>query len=285
MNYTVFVDSNCDIDEATLNRWGAELIPLSFTFDGDEKTYRDGEIPSKEFYSRLRSGNTAHTSALCPDDLINAFTPALKSGKDVLYCTFSSGLSSTFATAKMTAAELMKEYPERRIVIVDSLCESAGYGMLMYLSLQKATSGADIDETASFIENTRLKISHRFTVGDLKYLKKGGRINSATALAGTVLGIKPLLHMNDEGKLVSIGKVRGRKASIEAIADAFGEKRISDEPVFICHSDCESDALFLKNLLQKRYGVKVGYVASIGAVIGSHCGPDTLAVFFLTNER
>lgn len=286
-NYTVFVDSTCDIDKNLLDDWKISMIDITFTFDGDDKVYRNCDIDTDEFYERMRNGQTARTSAINRAVFRDTFEKELADGKDVLFISFSSGLSSSFCTGKLVADELAAEYPESKVIAVDSLCESAGYGMLLYLVSEKfIKTGKSIDEAVAFIEKNKLKICHIFTVDDLKYLKKGGRISSAAALAGTILGIKPILRMDENGKLVSIGKVRGRCAAIKELASRCAASKLRETaPVYISHGGCPDDAEKLKSILETEYGIKVMLTAEIGPVIGSHSGPGTLAVFYFDEKR
>ena len=286
-DYIIYTDSACDLNIDTLAKWGVKYIELSFSFVSEEKNYLNYSLKSKEFYDRMRDGEVAKTSAVNVDAFKVAFKEELIKGKDILYLGFSSGLSGTYNASRIAAEELSKEFPERKIITVDTLCASAGFGMLLFLTVEEKNKGADILAAAKFAEQTKLSICHWFTVDDLVYLKRGGRISSATALVGGILGIKPVLHMDNEGHLINVTKVRGRKAAIKALADKFGELAIdsSEGPVFLCHADCEADVEYLKKLIFESYGVRVGIVADIGPVIGAHAGPGTIAVFFKGKER
>ena len=213
--------------------------------------------------------------------------PLLEGGEDVLVLAFSSGLSTTYQSAVIAAEELKERYPDRKILVVDSLCASLGQGLLAFHAAKKRDAGMPMEALARWLEENRLHLCHWFTVNDLMYLKRGGRISAATAVMGTMLSIKPILHVDNEGHLVSVGKVRGRKASIQALAEKVGElARGYDNPVmFISHGDCPEDAQYLADLLKQRYGVKEVYINYVGAVIGSHSGPGTLALFFLGDHR
>ncbi len=285
--YIIYTDSACDIDTNTLNKWGVKYIELSFVFDGEEKSYLNYELDTKIFYDKMRNGAVAKTSAVNVDTFKVAFKEELEKGNDILYLGFSSGLSGTYNASRIAAEELMEDYPDRKIVTVDTLCASAGFGMLLFLTVEEKNKGADIFAAAKFAEETKLSICHWFTVDDLVYLKRGGRISSATALVGGILGIKPVLHMDNEGHLVNVSKVRGRKAAIKALADKIGELAIdsNEGPIFLCHADCDNDVEYLKKLIFETYGVRVGIIADIGPVIGAHSGPGTIAVFFRGKER
>jgi len=285
-NYMIYTDSACDIRPELLMGWNVECINLAFHFeDSVEQTGDKTDI--RMFYQKMRDGGVAKTTAVNPEAFVRAFEPVLASGRDILYLGFSSGLSATYNSSCIAAEELRQKYPERRVVAVDTLCASAGQGLLVYLSVQKKAEGASIDEVASYAEKIKLSICHWFTVDDLVYLKRGGRVSSAVAFVGSVLGIKPVMHVDDAGKLINVSKARGRKASLSMICDKFGELAQStrENTVFISHGDCLSDAEELKKQLEKTYGIKVAVITDIGPVIGAHSGPGTIALFFVGKER
>ena len=286
-NYVIFADTGADISTQKLSEWGVILCPLTFAFEGEERSYAGDEMPVKKFYDKMRAGGVARTSAMNIETAKVMFTPELEKGNDVLYLAFSSGLSSTYSSACIAAEELMEDYPDRKVTVVDSLAASAGHGLLLWLAVKKKREGAGIEEVAKFCEDTRLNVCHWFTVDDLVYLKRGGRVSATAALAGAVLGIKPVLHVDDEGHLINMLKVRGRKASIKALADKYGElhRDGTDGTVFISNGDCEEDAKALAELLKERYGVKTELITDIGPVIGAHSGPGTLALFFIGEHR
>ena len=284
--YIIYTDSACDIPPALLDEWGVKRCDLSFQFDGEEKIYTNFELTPSEFYRRMRDGGVAKTSAVNSETFRVLFEEEVKNGNDVLYIGFSSGLSTTFNCARMAAAELEEAYEGHRVCAVDTLSASAGFGMLLYLAVKEKEKGATLDEVARFVEERRVHQCHWFTVDDLVYLKRGGRISSAVALIGGVLGIKPVLHMDDEGHLVSRSKVRGRKAALKALADKYGELAVDREgPVFISHGDCEADAVLLADMLKEEYGVSAELTVDVGPVIGAHSGPGTMALFFVGKER
>lgn len=286
-DYVIFVDSACDCTSELLNNWGVSFCTLSLTFDGDAREYQDQEIPSAEFYNRMRNGEIPKTSAANMGKFYDAFEEIVKQGKDILYLGFSSGLSATFNFAREAAEEIMSENPDCNIKVVDSLCASAGYGLLVKLLVDKKNSGATIDELYEFAEKSKLNVCHWFTVDDLKYLKAGGRISATTALLGGMLNIKPVMKMDNNGKLISVSKVRGRKAALKAIADLYADTALDKKngTVFISHGDCIDDANTLADMIKQSCGVKVELITGVGPVIGSHSGPGTLALFFLANER
>ncbi len=285
--YTIYTDSACDIDAATLAEWGVKSLDLRFHFTDDEKEYTDGSMPSKEFYDHMRAGRTAKTAAVNADEFKCAFEEEVKAGRDVLYIGFSSGLSATYNSGRIAAEELQEQYPEATLCSVDSLGASAGFGLLVYLAAQEKKAGKSLGEVKEFVEKNRLNLCHFFTVDDLVYLKRGGRVSAATALVGGMLGIKPVLHVDNEGHLVSLSKVRGRKAALKALADKVGELALAADggTVFISHGDCREDVALLEKMMEEAYGTKVDLVVNVGTVIGAHSGPGTVALFFLGKER
>ena len=262
------------------------LVPLSMEFQG--KIVDDRSDDSlKEVYAALRAGEAAKTSAVNPDRWANAMEPYLAAGTDVLVLAFSSGLSTTYQSAVIAADELREKYPERTIYVVDTLCASLGQGLLVWYACKKRDEGMSLEELHTWAEENKFHLCHWFTVDDLMYLKRGGRISAATAVIGTMLKVKPVLHMDDEGHLINMFKVRGRKAALEAIADKLGElgKGYDNSTVFICHGDCLEDARYVEKLVREKYGVKDVFINYTGAVIGSHSGPGTVSVFFMGEHR
>ena len=286
-NYVIFTDSCCDIFPETLKQWGVPYANMTFTFDGDDKEYISTDIPNKEFYDRMRQGAHARTAAINADAFIRAFTPILEEGKDILYVAFSSGLSTTVNNANMAAQELQETYPDRKIVIVDTLAASGGGGLMVYMAVTKKNEGATLEENAAYLESL---IPHHciwFTVDDLEYLKRGGRVSPLVAFAGGLLGIKPILQMDDEGHLIKVGTARGRKKAIEALASKYAELSYEEKntPVFISHADCKEDAQQLVDMIEQNHGGKVELLTEIGPVIGSHTGPGAIALFFSGKHR
>ncbi len=286
--YVIITDSSCDIEPKLLAEWGIPFVSLTYKFDEDEASHGNYDLPFPHFYERMRKGSVARTAAANMETFRQAFEPYLKDGKDLLYIGFSSGLSTTVNSGAMAAKELMEEYPERKILVEDTYAASAGFGLLVYLTVQEKRRGATLEEAAKFVEDNRFHLCHWFTVDDLVYLKRGGRVSAAAAFAAGLLNIKPVLHMDDPGHLINMFKVRGRRASIKALADKYGELALHpgpDDTVFISHGDCIDDAKLLEKMLAERFGAKVRLITYVGPVIGSHSGPGTLALFFLGRER
>ena len=285
-NYQIITDSCCDLTTEMIDKLGLKVVSLNMVFRG--QTLADsvsGDI--KAFYDAMRQGESATTSAVNPEGWACVMEPVLAAGQDILIIAFSSGLSTTYQSAMIAADELREKYPDRKICVVDSLCASLGEGLLCWYAAQKRDAGMELEELAQWLEDHKLNLCHWFTVDDLVYLKRGGRVSAATALVGTLLNIKPVLHVDNEGHLVSVSKVRGRKASIQALADQMAKLALPGENEFItiCHADCREDAEALANMLKERLGVKEVFIGYTGAVIGSHSGPGTLALFFLGSAR
>lgn len=285
--YIIYTDSSCDFSRQMIEERGLHYSSLSFKFDGEEKIYLCDEMPIKEFYDKMRQGAVAKTSAVNPDGFIEAFENQLKEGNDILYIGFSSGLSTTFNSARIAADQLREKYPDRKIITVDTLAASAGIALLLDLIIEKKNAGATIEDAAKFAEDTKMSICHWFTVDDLVYLKRGGRISPTAAFFGNMIGIKPVLHVDNEGHLINVSKIRGRRAAVAALADKYGE--LADEnakkQVYISHADCLADAEFLANLIKTKYGADTNLITDVGNVIGAHSGPGTLALFFVGKER
>lgn len=287
MSYVIYTDSACDINPEILESWGVKVIFLTFRFTDSEIEYTEFDIPIGEFYDQMRAGRVAKTAAINIDTFKSTFEDELKNGSDILYIGFSSSLSSTYNSARIAAEQLREAYPERKIMTVDSLCASSGQGLFVRLVCNKRDEGALLEDTVAYAEALVPKIAHWFTVEDLVYLKRGGRVSAAAAFFGNLLGIKPILHVDNEGKLVPVFKVRGRRTSLTSLVDKYGESAETPNSglVYISCSDCHEEAEFVANEIKKKYGVDVKIISDIGAVIGSHSGPGTMALFFVAKER
>ena len=284
-DFVIITDSSCDLPAEVAQQMGVTVIPLEINMEGVLKL--NDEIDIKEFYEYLRQKHGAKTSAVNMDRFIQAFEPFVAEGKDLLYIGFSSGLSATFMAGKNAAEELSEKYPERKIVAIDSLCASLGQGLLVKLAVDKKNAGATIEEVAAYVEEEKWHLAHWFTVDDLFFLKRGGRISATTAVLGTVLQFKPVLHVDDEGHLINMTKVRGRNASIAELLAKMKETAIDPEKqtVYISHGDCYDDAKKLADMITAEFGVTDILINEVGPVIGAHSGPGTLALFFLANAR
>ena len=289
-DYVILTDSCCDLSAEMAAELGVEVLPLSLQMgDRTYRNYLDGrEIGFHEFYERVRSGELATTSAVNVGQFEDAMSAVLAGGRDILCICFSSALSTTYQSACIAAESVRARYPEGRIRVIDSLSASLGQGLLMYLTARKKLREAPaMDELGDWVEANKLHICHWFTVNDLNYLKKGGRVSAATAFVGTMLSIKPIMHTSDEGKLTVVGKARGRKSSLNTLIDTVGRLGIDlqEQTMFICQADCQAEAEAVAAELKRRYGVKEVYINYIGPVIGSHTGPDTMGLFFVGTER
>ncbi len=286
-NYTIFTDSGCDISPEILAEWGVKYCSLTFHFDGEDKEYSNNDMTVDEFYEKMRSGGVAKTSAVNIGAFKDAFKIELDEGHDVLYLGFSGGLSTTCNSAIKAAEELGAEYPDRKVIAIDTLCGSAGVGLMVFLALRNKENGMSIEENAEFAEKTKLNISHWVTVDDLVYLKRGGRISPTAAFVGNMLGVKPIIYVDDNGKLISESKVRGRKRSIETLVNKYGELAQDTQcgDIFISHADNKNGAEETAALIKERYGAQVEMITDIGPVIGAHAGPGTIALFFVGKGR
>lgn len=286
-DFVIYTDSACDIPPELLKEWGVPYSWLPYVFDGDARQYSNYELPFPEFYDKMRKGSVARTSAVNADAFVQGFEPILQDGKDILYIGFSSGLSSTYHAGCIAAQELREKYPERDIRCVDTLGASGGFGLLLYMAVQKKREGGTIEECEKVVLDNRFHLCHWFTVDDLNHLKRGGRVSAAAALFGTMLSVKPVLHVDDEGRLIPMSKVRGRKSSLLALVDAMEKTAVdpAGQTVFISHGDCEEDARFVGDEIRRRLGVPEVRINYIGPVVGSHAGPGTVALFFLGNKR
>ena len=286
-DYIIFTDSACDIPPSTLKEWGVPSRELTFRFEDDDKEYSNLEMKEPEFYERMRNGGIAKTAAVNPDSFVTEFEKILSEGKDILYLGFSSGLSTTFNSARIAKLQLADKYPERKIEVVDTLAASAGFGLLLHLVLEKKNAGATLEEAAEYANAMRGKICHWFTVDDLVYLKRGGRVSPTVAFVGNLLSIKPVLHVDDEGHLIKMSQVRGRRNAIAALAEKYTE--LADDPansvIYISHGDCAKDAELLSSMIKEKHGAETALTVYVGPVIGAHSGPGTLALFFVGKER
>ena len=288
-DFVILTDSCCDLDAQIAQSLELEVLPLSLQMgDATYRNFLDGrEIGFQDFYARVRGGTEATTSAVNVGEFEERMRQLLAAGKDILCISFSSALSTTYQSAVIAAEELKGEAPEADIRVVDSLCASGGQGLLVWLCAREKAAGKSLEEVWAFAEETKLHICHWFTVDDLYHLKRGGRINAATALFGTMLAIKPVMHVDDKGRLTPVSKARGRKASLLALVDEMEKSVIEPEPqtIFITHGDCAEDARFVAEEITRRFGIKDIHINYVGPVIGNHSGPGTMALFFIGKNR
>lgn len=286
--YIITSDNTTDLPISYLQEHQVPYMSLTCHLDG--KVYnKDNELSAEEFYQRMRAGSMPTTSQVNPEDAKALFEPLLKEGKDVLHLAFSSGLSGSYNSCRIAAEELAEAYPMRRIQVIDSLCASLGEGLLLHKMLKMQEDGKSMEEVAAWAEENKFHLCHVFTVDDLNHLYRGGRVSKLTAVVGTMLNIKPMLHVNDEGKLIALGKVRGRKKSLCELVDMMEERigsyRDQNEEIFISHGDCLEDAQFVAKRVEEKYGISTFLIHPVGSTIGAHSGPGTVALFFMGERR
>lgn len=285
-DYIITVNSTIDLPKEWLQERSIPVIPLSYTIDGE--TYRDMEgLTSKEFFQKLREGKMSVTSQVNPEEAKESLEPFLKEGKDILHLGFSSGLSGTYNSMKLAAEELMEIYPDAKVIAIDTLCACMGEGLLLYKVLELKAQGKTLEEIAAWVEENKLHICHNVTVDDLNHLHRGGRVSKATAIVGTMVKIKPIIHVDNDGKLNVIAKERGRKKSLNTIVDMAVKQagNWNNDVVTVTHGDCLVEAEYVADLARERLGAKEVIINNIGTVIGSHTGPGVVAVFFMGEER
>ena len=280
--FIITADSTVDLPKEYLAEKNIPIMALTYILDG--VTYEDGNgLTGEEFYNKIREGAMPTTSQVNPEQARAALEPFVKEGKDIIHIAFTSGLSGSYNSVRIAAEELAEEYPERKIVVIDSLCAAMGEGMLLYKAIELKEQGKSFDEIVEWVENNKLHVCHDVTVDDLFHLHRGGRVSKTSAIVGSMIKIKPIIHVNDEGKLIVIGKERGRKKSLMTLVDRMEEKMKGyDNDVFmIVHGDAPEDAEFVKNEMIKRFGVTNIMINCLGSVIGSHTGPGVIAIFYM----
>ena len=289
-DFIILTDSSADLSGEMAQAADVQVLPLTFTIGGaDYHNYPDNrEMDPHLFYQRLRAGEVATTAAVNMNQYVEAIEPLLQAGRDVLVLAFSSGLSATFQSSKLAVEELSEKYPERKLYTVDTLCASLGQGLLVTYAAQQKAEGKSIDEVRDFVERNKLHLCHWFTVDDLNFLKRGGRVSAATALLGTMLSIKPVMHVDNEGHLINMARARGRGAALNALVDRMEQSVMGDpskQVVYISHGDCIEDAEKVAAEVRRRFGVEQIVINYVGPVIGAHSGPGTIALFFLGEAR
>jgi DegV family protein with EDD domain len=290
MSYNIITDSACNLPKSYAEKNNVGIISLKYMLDGEEyDSYVENENDEslKKFYAAMREKSTTSTSNINAATFEERFTEVLDRGEDILYISFSSGLSSSYSFAISTADELREKYPDRKIIVVDSLCVTYALGLIIHHVVKMRDDGSSMEEIRDWLEANKKKMIHLFTVDDLVYLKRGGRISPATALVGTLLGVKPVMHVTNEGKLEKYDKVKGRQKSLSALVDKLTEmiENPAEQTVAIIHGDCEEDALYAKNLIMEKAGVKEVILDYLTPIIGAHSGPGTIAMFFMGRER
>lgn len=285
-DYVITVNSTVDLPKEWLEERHIPVIPLKYTIDGE--TYKGMEgLSSKEFFQKLREGKMAVTSQVNPEEAKEALEAFLKEGKDILHLAFSSGLSGTYNSMRIAAEELEEEYPERKVIVIDTLCACLGEGLLLYYALKRKGEGKSIEEVAQWAEENKLHVCHNVAIDDLNHLQRGGRVSKTTAILGTMVQVKPIIHMDDKGLLQVIGKERGRKKALNKIVDMAVEQARGweNDIIMITHGDCAEDAEYVAELVRKKMGIVNILVNNIGEVIGSHTGPGVVAVFCMGSKR
>ncbi len=287
--YQIVTDATSDLPLELVGTLDVHVIPMHCVIDGTDYliTADNRNLSSHDFYDMLRKGAVSTTTQVNGETFKDEVRPFLKQGLDILYICFSSGLSSTFNSARIAVEDLQEEFLDRKVVVVDSLSATGGEGLLVYHAVKRMEEGMDLETLTKWVEDNRLHLAHWFTVDDLKFLKRGGRVSGAAALVGSMLSVKPILHVDDEGKLTPVDKVRGRRKSLEELVTHMETSAIAPagQTVFISHGDTPEDAAYIETLVREKLGVKTVYTGPVGPVVGSHGGPGIICLFFLANER
>lgn len=286
--FIITTDTTCDLPDDYIRKHNLRVIPLYYSFD-DVVYGEKNKLEPKEFYNKMRGGSMPTTMAVNPDTAREIFTGLLKEGYDILHIAFSSALSGSCSVSATAARDLCEEIPNANIKVIDSLCASLGEGLLIHKAVMMKEDGKSIDEIATWLEKNKLNLCHIFTVDDLHHLHRGGRVSKATAIIGTLINVKPILHVNNEGRLIPLNNVRGRKKALIALVDQM-EKRLPgfegiNDTVFISHGDCLEDAEYVASLIKDRFSIDDILINYVSPTIGSHSGPGTIALFFVGNQR
>lgn len=285
-NYVITSDTTCDLPLEYTKQYGIDIVPLYYMLD-DIVYGEEINLPLKDFYARMREGKLPTTMAVNPDSTRRHFKEHLSNGKDILHIAFSSGLSSSYNTAYVAGKELAEEFPDRKIIVIDSLCASMGQGLFVHKAVKNRENGMSIEDNADWLEKNKLHVCHQFTVDDLFHLHRGGRVSKATALIGTMINVKPVLHVDNEGKLVSLKNVRGRKKALHSLVENMAQNitGYENDIVFISHGDCREDADYVADLVHERFGIQEFMINYVCPTVGAHSGPGTLALFFMGENR
>lgn len=288
--FKLVTDNMADLPREYLKEHNVDFMSLSYILDGEEYG-KDRELDYKDFYGMMRNGKMPTTSQVNPQEAKIFFEECIRENREILYIAFSSGLSGTCNSGKIAAEEVMEEHPDVKIVVIDSLAASLGEGLLVHKAVKLRDQGKTLEETAEWLESNKLNLVHAFTVDDLFHLHRGGRVSRTAAILGTLVSIKPKLHVDNEGHLILIGKVRGRRKSLDSLVDYMEEKMGSrmqenkEDYVFISHGDALEDAEYVKKRIQERFGMEHFLISNVGPVIGAHSGPGTIALFFMGESR
>jgi len=285
-DYAIVTDNNADLPLSYYEEHDIEVIYLSYIIDGETYT-KEKQLPTEDFYARMRKGSMPTTSQANPEQAREVFQKVLTKTKKIIYLAFSGGLSGTCNSGQIAAEEIMEEQPDVQITVIDSLAASLGQGLLVYKAVEKMEAGVSYEELVKWLEENKLHLVHYFTVDDLFHLYRGGRVSKTAAILGTMINLKPVLHVDDEGHLIAVSKVRGRKKSLAALVDAMEKLQGSydNDIVMISHGDCEEEAEAVKKLVEERFGIHKFLIAPVGPTIGSHSGPGTMALFFFGENR
>ena len=286
MKYIISTDSTADLPASYVKEHGIAVQFLSYSF-GDTVYDLDNQMDPHDFYERMRSGEMPTTNACIPDEVQQSFETYLKEGYDILHISFSSGLSASHNNARIAANELAEQYPDRKIILVDSLCASLGQGLFVHYAVTMKENGKSIDEVAAWLEENKLHLCHQFTVDDLFHLHRGGRVSKTTAIIGTLINVKPVLHVDNKGHLTSVCNVRGRKKALLKLVELMEEQieGYQNDIVFISHGDCPEDAEFVAAQVKERFGIQNILIDYVSPTIGAHSGPGTVALFYLGKNR
>ncbi len=287
--FVIVTDTTTDLPRDYVQKHHLYMMSLPYTLEGTSYTW-EKPMPVKEFYDKMRAGSLPTTSQANPEEAALLYESILQENDvDILHIAFSSGLSGSFNSCRIAAADVCEKYPDHRIVVVDSLAATLGQGLLVYKAVQLKESGKSLDEITAWVEENKYHLVHNFTVDDLFHLHRGGRLSKTAAIVGTMINLKPVLHVDDEGHLVMLSKVRGRKKSLIGLVDCM-EKQLGDwkdknDIIFISHGDCPEDAQFVADLIKERFGYENFMIGYIGATIGAHSGPGTVALFYMGDHR
>lgn len=287
--FVIVTDTTTDLPRDYVEKHHLYMMSLPYTLEGTSYTW-EKPMPVKDFYDKMRAGSLPTTSQANPEEAALLYESILKDNDvDILHIAFSSGLSGSFNSCRIASADVCEKYPDHQIVVVDSLAATLGQGLLVYKAVQLKEAGKSLDEVAAWVEENKYHLVHNFTVDDLFHLHRGGRLSKTAAIVGTMINLKPVLHVDDEGHLVMLSKVRGRKKSLIGLVDCM-EKQLGDwkdknDIIFISHGDCPEDAQFVADLIKERFGYENFMIDYIGATIGAHSGPGTVALFYLGDHR